>query len=80
MTFEKVPAIKKSNFFFVRQKQHLFILPWRDSFESLAVLSGDAIVVPTKMKSPNNIMQQLPILSQSFSQTAMTGAVTGTTR
>ncbi len=52
--------------------------PWGNSFESLPLLPGDAIVVPTKLKSPNNFMQQLPYLTQILSQTAMTGAVIGT--
>lgn len=53
--------------------------PWRDSFENLRVLPGDSIVVPTKLKSPNSFMQQLPLWTQVLSQTAMTGAVIGTT-
>jgi polysaccharide export outer membrane protein len=52
--------------------------PWRGSFESLGVLPGDSIIVPSKLKSPNNFMQQLPFLTQILSQTAMTGAVIGT--
>jgi hypothetical protein len=43
------------------------------------LLPGDAIIVPTKLKSPNNLMQQLPYLVQTLSQTAMTGAVIGST-
>jgi hypothetical protein len=42
------------------------------------VLPGDAIVVPTKLRSPNNLMQQLPVLTQILSQAAVTGAVIGT--
>ena len=53
--------------------------PWRNSFENLAVLPGDSIVVPTKLKSPSNFIQQLPFLTQILSQTAMTGAVIGAT-
>jgi protein involved in polysaccharide export with SLBB domain len=49
--------------------------PWRNSFENMYALPGDAIIVPTKMKSPTNFMQQLPFLTQILSQTAMTGAV-----
>ena len=52
--------------------------PWHNSFESLQLLPGDAIVVPTKLKSPTNFMQQLPFVTQILSQTAMTGAVIGT--
>lgn len=51
---------------------------WRDSFESLNLLPGDAIYVPTKLKSPTNFMQQLPFVTQMLSQTALTGAVLGT--
>jgi protein involved in polysaccharide export with SLBB domain len=52
---------------------------WHTDFESTVLLPGDAIIVPTKLKSPNNFMQQLPALAQTLSQTAMTGAVIGTT-
>jgi polysaccharide biosynthesis/export protein len=50
---------------------------WRDSFGGLALLPGDAIVVPTKLKSPNSFIQQLPFLTQILSQAATTGAVIG---
>jgi protein involved in polysaccharide export with SLBB domain len=53
---------------------------WNSSFDKLRVLPGDSIVIPTKLKSPTNFMQQLPFLTQILSQTAMTGAVIGTTR
>jgi protein involved in polysaccharide export with SLBB domain len=52
---------------------------WHSDFESTVLLPGDAIIVPTKLKSPNNFMQQLPYLAQTLSQTAMTGAVISTT-
>jgi protein involved in polysaccharide export with SLBB domain len=52
---------------------------WHTDFESTVLLPGDAIIVPTKLKSPNNFMQQLPYLVQTLSQTAMTGAVIGST-
>ena len=52
---------------------------WHTDFESTVLLPGDAIIVPTKLKSPSNFMQQLPYLVQTLSQTAMTGAVIGTT-
>ena len=52
--------------------------PWGNSFDNLTVLPGDAIIVPTKLKSPNNFMQQLPFWTQMVSQTAMTGAVIAT--
>jgi protein involved in polysaccharide export with SLBB domain len=35
---------------------------WHNDFESTVLLPGDAIIVPTKLKSPNNFMQQLPFL------------------
>ncbi|MDR3797033.1 MAG: SLBB domain-containing protein [Terracidiphilus sp.] len=52
---------------------------WHTDFESTVLLPGDAIIVPTKLKSPNNFMQQLPYMVQTLSQTAMTGAVIGST-
>jgi protein involved in polysaccharide export with SLBB domain len=52
--------------------------PWGSNFEEMRVLPGDSIVVPTKLKSPTSFMQQLPFMTQILSQTAMTGAVIGT--
>jgi protein involved in polysaccharide export with SLBB domain len=52
---------------------------WHTDFESTVLLPGDAIIVPTKLKSPSNFMQQLPYWTQMLSQTAMTGAIIGTT-
>jgi polysaccharide biosynthesis/export protein len=52
---------------------------WRDSFESLILLPGDGIIVPTKLNSPGGFMQQLSVITQILSQTAMTGAVIGGT-
>lgn len=63
----------------VISRQHRDSL-WGSSFDNLAMLPGDSIVVPTKLKSPTSFMQQLPYLTQILSQTAMTGAVIGTTR
>jgi len=51
---------------------------WGNSFESLKVLPGDAILVPTKLKSPNSFAQQLPFILQMASQAAVAGAVVGT--
>ncbi len=51
---------------------------WHENFDRLTLLPGDAIVVPTKLRSPNGFMQQLPFVSQMISQTALTGAVLGT--
>jgi protein involved in polysaccharide export with SLBB domain len=52
---------------------------WHTDFESTLLLPGDAIIVPTKMKGPSAFMQQLPFWTQMVSQTAITGAVVGTT-
>jgi len=51
---------------------------WRGDFENAALMPGDAIVVPPKLKGPNTFMQQLPFFTQILSQTALTGAVLGT--
>jgi polysaccharide biosynthesis/export protein len=51
---------------------------WRSDFESTALLPGDAIIVPPKLKGPNTFAQQLPFYAQILSQTAVTGAVLGT--
>ena len=52
---------------------------WHSDFASTVLLPGDAIIVPSKLKSPSNFMQQLPYLVQTLSQTAMTGAVISAT-
>lgn len=49
------------------------------NFESRFLLPGDAIIVPTKLKSPGGFLQQLPFVTQIISQTALTGAVLGST-
>lgn len=51
---------------------------WHADFANTVLLPGDAIIVPTKLKSPNSFMQQLPYFTQMLSQTAMTGVVLGT--
>jgi protein involved in polysaccharide export with SLBB domain len=51
---------------------------WGNGFDSLLLLPGDAIVVPTKVKSPNGFLQQIPILGQVLAQAATTGAVVAT--
>ena len=51
---------------------------WRGSFESLTVLTGDSIVIPTKLKSPMNFVQQLPLVTHTLSQTALTGVALST--
>lgn len=58
-----------------RQRQTIFR---HEDFDALKLLPGDAIVVPTKLRSPGSILQQLPLVSQIISQTALTGAVVGT--
>ncbi|HEX5432364.1 MAG TPA: SLBB domain-containing protein, partial [Bryobacteraceae bacterium] len=50
---------------------------WRTSFGDTILLPGDAIVVPTRMKTPGGFLQQLPFVTQILSQTALTGAVIG---
>ena len=45
------------------------------NFERLALMPGDAIIVPPKLKSPSWFMEELPFISQMVSQTAMTGGV-----
>jgi protein involved in polysaccharide export with SLBB domain len=52
---------------------------WRTGFGSMVLLPGDAIIVPTKLKAPGGFMQQLPFVMQVLSETAITGAVVGTT-
>ena len=52
---------------------------WHSSFDRTTLLPGDAIIVPNKLKAPGSFMQQLPFVSQIISQTALTGAVIGTT-
>jgi len=51
---------------------------WRTEFESTVLLPGDAIIVPTRLKSPSTFMQQLPVYAQMLSQAALTAAVIGT--
>lgn len=53
-------------------------LLWSDDFDSMSLLPGDAIIVPTKLKSPSNFAQELPYLTQILSQAALTGAVVST--
>ena len=48
------------------------------NFENLILLPGDAIIIPTKLKTPGGFMQQLPFMTQIMSQTAMIGALVGT--
>jgi polysaccharide biosynthesis/export protein len=48
---------------------------WSGDFENLALMPGDAVIVPPKLKAPGGFMEQLPMITQIISQTAMTGAV-----
>lgn len=48
---------------------------WPASFDKVALMPGDAIVVPPKLKAPGGFMEELPIVTQTLSQMAMTGAV-----
>ncbi len=57
--------------------RHHYPLLWNNAFERLHLMPGDAIVVPTKLKSPAGFAQQLPFVTQILSQTALTGAVIG---
>jgi protein involved in polysaccharide export with SLBB domain len=51
---------------------------WHNDFESLSLLPGDSIVIPTKFKSPSNFAQQLPFYTQILSSAALTGATIST--
>jgi len=44
-------------------------------FENIALMPGDAIIVPPKLKAPGGFMENLPAITQILSQTAMTGAM-----
>ena len=48
---------------------------WSSRFESIKLMPGDAIVVPPKLKTPGRFLEDLPMITQIVSQTAMTGAV-----
>jgi hypothetical protein len=48
---------------------------WRTNFQDTPLLPGDAIIVPTKLRTPGGFMQQLPFIAQMLSQTALTGAI-----
>jgi hypothetical protein len=41
----------------------------------MALMPGDAISVPPKLKAPGGFMEELPMITQIISQTAMAGAV-----
>lgn len=51
---------------------------WHENFENRTLLPGDAIIVPTKMKSPSGFSQQWPFLASQLSNVALTGAMIGT--
>ncbi len=48
---------------------------WSGRFESIRLMPGDAIIVPPKLKAPGGFMEDLPMITQIVSQTAVTGAV-----
>ena len=48
---------------------------WLGGFDRTPLMPGDAIVVPQKLKAPGGILEQMPLITQILSQTAMTGAV-----
>ena len=48
---------------------------WSGHFEDIALMPGDTIVVPPKLKAPGGFLESLPAITQILSQTAMTGGV-----
>ena len=48
---------------------------WAGNFENIALMPGDAIIVPPKVRTTGGFMEKLPLITQIISQTAMTGAV-----
>jgi protein involved in polysaccharide export with SLBB domain len=50
---------------------------WSGNFENIALMPGDAIIIPPKLKAPGGFLQSLPAITQILSQTAMTGAMIG---
>jgi protein involved in polysaccharide export with SLBB domain len=48
---------------------------WQRNFDQMVLMPGDAIIVPPKLKTPGGFMEELPLITQIISQTAMTGAV-----
>ena len=48
---------------------------WPESFDKIALMPGDAIIVPPKLKAPGGFLEELPFVTQVLSQSAMTGAV-----
>jgi protein involved in polysaccharide export with SLBB domain len=48
---------------------------WSGNFENIALMPGDAIIVPPKLKAPGGFLESLPAITQIISQTAMTGAM-----
>ncbi len=48
---------------------------WSGHFENIALMPGDAIVVPPKVKGPGGFLENLPAITQILSQTALAGAV-----
>lgn len=51
------------------------IVYWSGNFENIALMPGDAIIVPPKLKAPGGFLESLPAITQILSQTAMAGAV-----
>jgi hypothetical protein len=48
---------------------------WSGDFENMALMPGDAIIVPPKLKAPGGFMEELPMITQVLSQSAMAGSV-----
>lgn len=50
---------------------------WSGNFGNIALMPGDAIIVPPKLKAPGGLLQSLPVITQIVSQTATAGAMLG---
>jgi protein involved in polysaccharide export with SLBB domain len=48
---------------------------WAGNFEKITLMPGDAIIVPPKTKTPGGFLEELSMITQMASQTAMTSAV-----
>jgi len=50
---------------------------WQGNFDDIAMMPGDSIIVPPKLKAPGGFAEEWPYITQILSQTAMTGALIG---
>jgi protein involved in polysaccharide export with SLBB domain len=48
---------------------------WSGNFGNIPLMPGDAIIVPPKLKTPGGFLENLPVITQILSQTALTGAM-----